>query len=60
MLVPKNIDIKISDLIGKTKFLPEHQERMLEAKEDAIFKLNSVSDTINEVSKSYQEVAAQL
>ncbi len=58
MLVPKNIDIKISDLIGKTKFLPEHQERMLEAKEDAIFKLNSVSDTINEVSKSYQEVAA--
>lgn len=31
---------------------------MLEEKEDAIFKLNSVSETISEVSKSYQEVAA--
>lgn len=58
LLVPKNVEITISDLVGKTKFLPESSGRMLEEKEDTIFKLNSVSETISEVSKSYQEVAA--
>lgn len=58
LLVPQNIEINISDLVGKTKFLPQTSGGMLEQKENTIFKLNSVSDTINEVSKSYQEVAA--
>ena len=58
LLVPKSIEINISDLVGKTKFLPEAPNRMLEQNEDTIYKLNSVSQTIDEVAKSYKEVAA--
>ncbi len=58
LLVPKNIEINISDLVGKTKFLPEAPNRMLEQSEATIYKLNSVSETIDEVAKSYKEVAA--
>lgn len=58
LLVPKNIEINISDLVGKTKFLPEAPNRMLKQNEETIFKLNSVSETIDEVAKSYNEVAA--
>ncbi len=58
LLVPKNIDINITDLVGKTKLLPISKERMLEENEDTVYKLNSVSETISEISKSYKEVAA--
>jgi stage II sporulation protein E len=57
-LIPRNIDINISDLVGKTKLLPNSRERMLEENEDTIYKLNSVSSTISEISKSYKDVAA--
>lgn len=60
LLVPKNIEINITDLVGKTKFLPVTKERMLEQNEDTIYKLNSVSETISEISKSYEEAAATL
>ena len=52
LLVPKSIEINITDLVGKTKFLPLSRERMLEENEDTIYKLNSVSETISEISKS--------
>ena len=58
LLVPQNIEINITDLVGKTKFLPATKERMLEENEDTIYKLNSVSETISEISKTYGEVAA--
>ena len=58
LLVPKNIEINISDLVGKTKFLSSGKERMLEENEDTIYKLNSVSETISEIAKSYNEAAA--
>lgn len=57
LLVPKNLEISITDLVGKTKFLPVSKERMLEENEDTIYKLNSVSETISEISKSYGEAA---
>lgn len=57
LLVPKSLDISITDLVGKTKFLPVSKERMLEENEDTIYKLNSVSETISEISKSYGEAA---
>lgn len=60
LLVPKSIDINITDLVGKTKFLPLSRERMLEENEDTIYKLNSVSETISEISKSYGEAAATI
>ena len=47
LLVPQNIEINITDLVGKTKFLPATKERMLEENEDTIYKLNSVSETIS-------------
>lgn len=58
LIVPKNINIHITDLVGKTKLLPISKERMLEENEETVYKLNSVSETISEISKSYSEVAA--
>ena len=53
ILIPKSIEINISDLIGKTKLLPYAKERRLEENEDTIYKLNSVSTTIQDISESY-------
>lgn len=58
LIIPKNIEINISDLVGKTKFLAPGKEKMLEENEDTVYKLNSVSDTISEIAKSYSDAAA--
>ena len=60
LLVPDSIEINIDDLIGKSKLLAASKERMLQENEDTIYKLNSVSDTISEISKSYEEAAATI
>ncbi|MBR6033430.1 MAG: hypothetical protein IKP28_01595 [Clostridia bacterium] len=60
LLIPKNIDINITDLVGKTKLLPVSKERMLEENEDTIYKLNSVSETLSDLSESYKEAAATI
>ena len=57
LILPKNIDIDISDIVGKTKLLPTTGGQLSEAKE-TVYKLNSVSETISEIAKSYNEVAA--
>ena len=57
LLLPKNIDIDITDIVGKTKLLPTTGGQLEAAKETA-YKLNSVSETISEIAKSYREVAA--
>lgn len=57
LLLPKNIDIDISDIVGKTKLLPTTGGQLEGAKE-TVYKLNSVSETISEIAKSYREVAA--
>ncbi|MDO5556211.1 MAG: hypothetical protein Q4G09_06310 [Clostridia bacterium] len=57
LILPKNIDIDISDIIGKTKLLPTTGGQ-IEGDKDTIYKLNSVSETISEIAKSYREVAA--
>ena len=57
LVLPKNIDIDISDVVGKTKFLPTTGGR-LEGDKETIYKLNTVSETISEIAKSYSEVAA--
>lgn len=57
LLLPKNIELDISDIVGKTKLLPTTGGQLEEAKETA-YKLNSVSETISEIAKSYREVAA--
>ena len=57
LALPKNIDIDISDIVGKTKLLPTTGGQLEGAKE-TIYKLNSVSETISEIAKSYSQVAA--
>lgn len=58
LIMPKNISIDIEDVIGKTKLLPVTKDNRLEENKDTIYKLNSMSDAINEIAKSYEEVAA--
>ncbi len=58
LLVPKNIEINITDIIGKTKLLPNVKNRILEKTENTVYKLNNVSETIAELADTYKEVAA--
>jgi len=58
LLVPKDIEINIEELFGKTKFLPTGPVNQLEEKKETIYKLNNVSETISEMAATYKEVAA--
>lgn len=60
LIIPKNIEINIEDLVGTTKLLPEKTERDLEENKDMIYKLNSMSDTIFDMAESYNEAAATI
>src|SRR5699024_5858288 len=60
LIIPKNIEINIEDLVGNTPLLPEKTERDLEENKDTIFKLNSMSDTIYDMAESYSEAAATI
>ena len=57
-IMPKKIAINIEDLVGKTKLLPVTKENRLEANKETIYKLNTMSQTIGEIAKSYEEAAA--
>ncbi len=58
LAVPKRFEINIEDLYGKHKLLPETTERRLTENQDTIFKLNSMSETISDLAKSYEEAAS--
>lgn len=58
LLLPKNINIDIADIIGKTKLLPTTGGQIEGEREETIYKLNSVSETISEMAESYKQVAA--
>lgn len=58
LFVPNHIGIDIEDLYGKNKFLPTGAGRNLEENKETIFKLNSISETVSEMAKSYNEAAA--
>ena len=55
LLIPKTIEINIDDIMGKKRYLPVAKERILEAHKDTIYKLNSVSETISEIAKTYDD-----
>ena len=57
LLLPKNINIDISDIVGRTKLLPTAAGQ-IEGDKETIYKLNTVSEAISEMAKSYSEVAA--
>lgn len=58
LAVPNRIRINIEDLYGKTKFLPVTTANRLEPSQDAVQKLNSVSEALSEVAQTYKEAAA--
>lgn len=62
LAVPKRVKIDIADFMGKEKLLPETTlaSRTLTENEDTIFKLNNMSEAIQDMAKSYQEAASTL
>lgn len=58
LLIPKKVEINIQDLMGKDKLLEEVSNKRLTGKNDMADDLNNVSNTLNEMIKSYEEVAA--
>ncbi len=60
LAVPKSIKINIEDLYGKVKLLPDTAGRTLEENKEAIYRLNSMSETIFEMAKTYEEAAATI
>lgn len=57
LILPKNINIDISDIVGRTKMLPTTGGQ-IEGDKETVYKLNTVSETISEMARSYSEVAA--
>ena len=60
LAVPKKFEIKIEDLYGKNKLLPEVTSKSLNENQDTILKLNSMSQAISDLAKSYQEAASTI
>ncbi len=58
LLLPKKVSIDIEELLGKNKLLPVTNGNQIEGKVETIQKLNSMSETISEIAKSYDEAAA--
>ncbi|MBQ3414068.1 MAG: SpoIIE family protein phosphatase [Clostridia bacterium] len=54
-LVPKNININIEDVIGKSKLLPVAPDRALDNSEKTAEKLNNVSKTIQKMADTFKE-----
>ena len=55
LLVPKSVQINIEDFFGKSLYLPVTPGYNLENNTDTIYKLNTVSETIDEMSRTYKE-----
>ena len=60
LLMPKSIEINIKDIVPETRLLPVTMANVLSAGKQTIYKLNSVSDAISEMAKSYEEAAATI
>lgn len=58
LAVPKKVKIDIADFYGREKLLPETTGLSLTENDDTIFKLNSMSEAISDMAKSYQEAAS--
>lgn len=60
LAVPKNMKINIEELYPSIQLLPDGQGGVLEEDSETIYKLNSMSETIFEMSKTYKEAAATI
>ena len=54
LAIPKWVGINVEELIRSDNMLPEFNKRGLEPNEEAINKLNMVSETIKEMANTYQ------
>ena len=59
LLVPDNIKLNIEDFVDKNLYLPSGPKYNLKENKDMIYKLNSVSETIQEMSDSYRKKTIQ-
>ncbi len=59
LAVPKTIEINIEEFMGNSKFLPTFPNRALNQTKETAEKLNNVSETINQMAKTYAEVEEQ-
>lgn len=55
LLVPKNVQINIEDFFDKSLYLPVSSGLGIESNKDTIYKLNTVSETISEMSRTYKK-----
>ena len=55
ILIPKKIEAKLNDIMGDRQLFQYNKERLLEESKDTICKLNSFSNTLNEIAKTYDE-----
>lgn len=60
LAIPKTVSISIDDFIKKESLLPETTGRTLEENRETILKLNSISDAVSDMAKSYQEAASTI
>ena len=61
LAVPKRFEINIQDIYKKNqRLLPETTGRVITENKDTIFKLNSMSETISDLAKSYEEAASTI
>ena len=60
LIIPRKINIDIQDIIGKNKYFPTTVGVLDGEKEITKNKLNSVSETISDMAKSYNEAAEDI
>lgn len=58
LVVPKNINLNIENIIGNNKFLPVGTNRGLNKSKETVNKLNNVSKVVKEMADNYKNVAA--
>ena len=58
LVVPKNINLSIENVIGEKKFLPVGANRGLNRSKETITKLNNMSNTVKDMAEAYKNVAA--
>ena len=54
LAVPKSVQINIKEFMGNSKFLPVAPDRALNKSKETAERLNNVSDTIQEMAKTYK------
>ena len=60
LVLPKRVSLDIEELLGKNKLLPVTAGNRLEGQVETIEKLNTMSETISEIARSYDEAAASV